>query len=109
MPVEEVTNDSFKTDVEDSDIPVIVDFNADWCMPCQMMKPEFDALSDEYKGKLKFTTINSDNSPVITQKFQISAIPCLVIIKDGDEVGRIIGFMPKEELKVKINEVLEKI
>ena len=109
MAVEKVTDDSFKTDVEDSDIPVIVDFNADWCMPCQMMKPEFDALSDEYEGKLKFASINSDNSPATSQKFNVSAIPCLVITKEGNEIGRIVGFLPKAELKVKIDEILSKV
>jgi thioredoxin 1 len=109
MAVEEISQDSFKADVEDSDIPVILDFNAEWCMPCQMMKPEFEALSDEYKGKLKFASINSDNNPAISQKFNVSAIPCLVVINKGKEVDRIVGFMPKEALKEKVDEVLSKI
>ena len=109
MPVEEVTQDSFKTDVENSDIPVIVDFNADWCVPCHMMKPEFDALSEEYDGKLKFASINCDNDTSILQRFSINAIPCLLIMKDGKEIGRLVGFMPREQLKLKIDKILSKI
>ncbi len=109
MTVIEVNENSFKSEVEESNIPVIVDFNADWCPPCQMMKPEFDALGSEYKGKLKFVSVDSDKNRTISSKFKIDAIPCLVIMSKGVEVDRIVGFMPKEALKEKIDNILSKI
>ena len=104
--VTELTETNFKKEVEESKIPVIIDFFADWCGPCQMMKPVFEKISKEYEGKLKFAKVNTEESPELAQKFAIQGIPCLVIAKKGKEVDRIVGFMSEAALKQKINEII---
>jgi thioredoxin 1 len=105
----ELKDYTFKKEVEESKIPVIIDFFADWCGPCQMIKPVFDKISKEYEGKLKFTKVNTENSPELAKRFGIQGIPCLVIAKKGKEVNRIVGYMSENTLKQKINEILKEI
>ncbi|MFH1432456.1 MAG: thioredoxin [archaeon] len=100
---------NFEKEVIKSGTPVIIDFWAAWCGPCQMMGPVFEELSKEYIGKLKFVKLNTEESPEIAANFSIHGIPCLVITKNGKEVDRIMGFAPKESLKEKIDEILERI
>jgi len=107
--VTEVDSKNFEKEVKKSNIPVIIDFFADWCGPCQMMKPVFDDISKDYAGKLKFVKLDTEKSPELAQEFSIMGIPCLVIAKEGKEVDRITGFMQKDMLKEKIDEILEKI
>ena len=107
MPVIEVNSENFEKEVKNSDFPVIIDFYADWCGPCQMMKPVFEALSKDYKGKLKFAKLNTDESPDIAEEFNVEGIPCLVIIKNGKEVDRIIGFNSQTMLKQKIDKIIK--
>jgi thioredoxin 1 len=107
--VTELKDYTFKKEVEESKIPVIIDFFADWCGPCQMMKPVFEKISKDYEGKLKFTKVNTENSPELAERFGIQGIPCLVIAKKGKEVNRIVGFMSENSLKQKINEILKEI
>ncbi|MFA5258451.1 MAG: thioredoxin [Candidatus Pacearchaeota archaeon] len=105
----ELEENNFKKEVEESKIPVIIDFFADWCGPCQMMKPVFEKISKEYEGKLKFAKINTEDSPQLAEKFGIQGIPCLIIAKKGKEVDRIVGFMSEASLKQNINEILKNI
>jgi thioredoxin 1 len=105
----ELEDNNFKKEVEESKIPVIIDFFADWCGPCQMMKPVFEKISKEYKGKLKFAKVNTEDNPQLAEKFEIQGIPCLIIAKKGKEVDRIVGFMSEASLKQKINDILKNI
>ena len=107
--VTELNEINFKKEAEESKIPVIIDFFADWCGPCQMMKPVFEKISKEYEGKLKFAKVNTEDSPELAQRFDIQGIPCLVVAKKGKEVDRIVGFMSESALKQKINTVLKEI
>jgi len=74
-----------------------------------MMAPVFEELSKEYKGKLKFVKINVEEAGDLAQQYSIQGIPSLVFVKDGKEIGRIVGFAPKEALKQKIDAILNKI
>jgi len=80
---------------------VIVDFYAEWCMPCVMMAPIFESLSEKHKDA-KFAKINIDDAHEVSQENEVTSIPCLIFFKDGKEVDRVVGSMPEEELDEKI-------
>ena len=103
-----ITAQNFQEEVVESEIPVIMDFWAEWCGPCQMMGPVFEELSEEYNGKLKFCKVNTESEPALANHFEVRGIPCLIIAKDGDEVDRIVGFAPKVALKEQIDKILNK-
>ena len=105
MTVDHLTDDNFDDTINKTS-PIIVDFWATWCGPCQMMGPVFEELSDEFDGKLKFAKVNTDDAPDAAQKSSIMSIPALVVYKDGKEVNRIIGALPKAALKEKIESML---
>ena len=83
----------------------IVDFFAEWCMPCVMMGPIFQRLSEKYK-QVKFAKINVDDASQLAQEYEISSIPCIVFFKDGKEVDRVIGGVSEDLLSEKINDYL---
>ena len=105
----QLTKENFKEEIIESDVPVIIDFWAGWCMPCKMMAPVFESLARKYDGQLKFAKLNTDEAPEIASKFSIQGIPALVIVKQGSEIDRIVGAMPEDVLKQKIDLILEKL
>jgi len=78
---------------------VLVDFWADWCVPCHMLSPVLEEVEKEYKDKIKLVKINTDNSPNTSGKYQISAIPAVKLFKDGKVVGEFVGVVPEETIK----------
>ena|SRR3989338_3326632 len=104
--VMELNDKNFAKEVTSSTTPVIIDFWASWCGPCKMMAPVFEELSGEYKGKLKFTKLSTEDYPDLASEHQITGIPCLVVFNKGEEVDRIIGFSSKDTLRQKIDKVL---
>jgi len=102
----ELNSENFAKEVLQSDLPVVVDFWASWCGPCQMMIPVFEQLSAEMEGKVKFAKLSTENFPDLAQKYHITGIPCLLVFKNGEEADRIVGFAPKETMKMKIEGIV---
>ncbi|MBQ4340280.1 MAG: thioredoxin [Firmicutes bacterium] len=100
------TIDTFESEVIKSDIPVLVDFYADWCGPCQSIAPILNELAEQYDGKLKICKINVDENQKLAISHQVMSIPTMLIFKGGEIKDRIVGAMPKPVLEGKINAVL---
>jgi len=82
---------------------IVVDCWAAWCAPCRAIAPIVDELAKEYSGKVVFGKLNVDENPETAQKFGVMAIPTLLVMKDGQEVDRIVGVVPKSQLEAKVN------
>ena len=91
------TTQNFDTDVLRSEMPVLVDFYADWCGPCRMMAPIIEEIAFE-NPNIKVVRINVDNELTVSMKYQIMSIPTMVVIKDGEETNRLIGVVSKEKI-----------
>ncbi len=101
-----ITNENFEKEVLQSDIPVVIDFFADWCMPCKMFAPVFEEVAKEFEGKVKFVKVNIDESPELAQKYFVMSIPTLKLIKGDELLGNFVGAMSQEELEDWLNERL---
>ena len=97
--VKDVTDSTFKKEVIEATVPVLVDFWAPWCGPCRMVSPLVEELAGEFTGKVSFVKLNTDDNPTTATSYGIRSIPTLMIFKAGQPVGQIIGFRPKTELK----------
>ena len=101
----EVTDSTFEKEIVKSDIPTIVDFWADWCMPCKAMAPVIDELAKEFTGRVKISKINVDENTETATNMTVMNIPTLVFFKNGQETGRLSGVVSKDALIRKIQEV----
>ena len=92
---------NFEAEVLKSDLPVFVDFYADWCGPCKMMSPVIDKLAEEYDGKIKVGKVNVDENGDLAVKYGIMSIPNMVFFKNGEVADRVVGAIPKPAMKEK--------
>jgi len=99
--VNKFDENNFDAEVLQSDIPVFVDFYADWCGPCKMMSPVIDQLAAEYEGKIKVGKVNVDENGDLAVKYGIMSIPIMVFFKNGQPVDRIVGAIPKPQMKAR--------
>jgi len=98
---------SFEADVIKSDMPVVVDFWAEWCGPCKFLGPVVDELSEEYAGKVKFLQVNVDEQGSLSQQYGVMSIPTLLYFKGGKIVDSTVGALPKTDLKSHIEKLLK--
>ncbi len=99
-----VTDDTFDAEVKNSDIPVVVDFWAEWCGPCKQIGPALEELSDEYAGKVKIVKVNVDENPNAPASMGVRGIPALFLFKDGQVVSNKTGAAPKAAMASWIDE-----
>lgn len=97
-----ITDDSFETDVLQAGNPVLVDFWATWCGPCQMIAPILEEIATEYEGQITVAKLDVDTNPATPGKFGVMGIPTLILFKNGQAVERITGFLPKGRLLAKL-------
>lgn len=99
MATKAITDDSFDKDVLGSDVPVLVDFWAEWCGPCRMVGPALEEISDELGGKLVIAKHNIDENPEMPGKLGVRGIPTMILFKNGEAVATKVGAAPKSQLK----------
>lgn len=100
------TDATFESEVLKSEVPVLVDFYADWCGPCKMMAPVIDQLATEYEGKAKIGKLDVDASGATAQNYRVMSIPTILIFKNGQVVDTIVGAVPKNQVAAKLDAVL---
>ena len=104
--VHEFTDENFDNDVEQSDLPVLIDFWAAWCGPCKAIAPVIDEIAGEFDGKIKVGKVDVDKNQKIAMKYGVRSIPTLLVLKDGEVVNQIVGAVPKENITDALNEVI---
>ena len=102
----DITDDTFDDEVVKSDVPVIVDFWAEWCGPCKIIAPIVDDLAKEYEGKVKFAKMDIDDNPKTPVTYGVRGIPTLLIFNNGGPVDQIVGAVPKQVLKQRLDKAI---
>lgn len=102
----DVGDATFDETILKNSMPVLVDFWAPWCGPCRMVAPLVEELAEVYEGRIDFFKLNTDDNPLTPTKYGIRGIPTLIVFREGSEVGRIVGYRPKDELQRELDRSL---
>jgi thioredoxin 1 len=102
----QLTDENFESQVLQQGVTALVDFWAEWCMPCRMLAPTIDELAEEYAGRVMVGKVDTDNSRAAAIKFGISAIPTIIIFKDGKMVKKFVGLQQKKDFKAALEAVM---
>ena len=102
-----ITPETFESEVLNSSEPVLVDFFATWCGPCKMVGPVLEKLSEDYAGKVKFAKLDIDTAEALAIKYSVFSVPSMLVLRDGEEKGRIVGALPPTEISKKIDEYIK--
>jgi len=102
----ELTDDNFDEEILNADVPALVDFWAEWCMPCKMLAPTIDELAAEYAGQVKVGKMDTDNARDTAMQFGITSIPTVILFKDGEMIKKFVGLQQKADFKAAIDEAL---
>ena len=105
--VKHVSKGSFAQGVVESQVPVLVDFYADWCGPCRMLTPTLHQLAAEFGDRVKIVKVNVDEEPELANQFQVESIPTLVFVANGTVVGRTAGLVPEAGLRRALHQLVE--
>ncbi len=104
--VSEFTDANFKSEVLDSNVPVLVDFWAEWCAPCRALSPTIDAIAGEFDGKVKVGKVNVDDNQQISIEHKVTAIPTVMIFKGGEMRKKFVGLTSAGDLQAALNEIV---
>ncbi len=104
--VHEFTDGNFDADVLQANVPVLVDFWAEWCQPCRMIAPTIDELATEYKGKVKVGKVDTDANREVSMKFGVNAIPTIILFNDGEVVKKFVGLTAKDQFQAALDEMV---
>jgi thioredoxin 1 len=94
----QVSDNTFQTEVLDSDMPVMVDFTAVWCGPCKMLDPIVKDLAKDWDGRVKVVKLDVDNSPELAMQYQVMGVPTLMLFVGGQPIERVTGYQPKDRI-----------
>ncbi len=102
-----LNDDNFESEVLNSEIPVLVDFWAEWCGPCRALAPVIEEIAEDYSGELKVGKLNVDENPGASSAYDVRSIPTLIVFKDGAVLDRIVGALPKNHITDLVDSVVD--